>query len=157
MQKGFGMKPRYYFEDFVPGQSAHYGALAVERAEIIAFAAQYDPQPMHLDEAAAAQSLLGGLAASGWQSCAFLMRLIAEEFICDSAGMGAPGIDEVKWLRPVRPGDVLSVRHDVLEARESKSKTDRGFVKFRFTLMNQKGEAVLEQVNSIIFARRGVA
>lgn len=149
------MTARYYFEDFIPGSSATYGALPVERAEIVAFAAQYDPQPMHLDEAAAAQTLLGGLAASGWQSCAFLMRLIAEAFICDSAGMGAPGIDEVKWLRPVRPGDVLSVRHTVLEARSSQSKPDRGFVKFRFELLNQRGEVVLEQVNSIIFARRG--
>ena len=112
---------------------------------------------MHLDEAAAAQSLLGGLAASGWQSCAFLMRLIAEEFITQSAGMGAPGIDAVKWMKPVRPGDVLSVRHTVLEARESKSKTDRGFVKFKFELLNQRDETVLEQVNSIIFARRGAA
>lgn len=151
------MKPKLYFEDFVPGSSAAYGALPVERAEILAFAAQYDPQPMHLDEAAAAQTLLGGLAASGWQSCAFLMRIIAEEFVSHSAGMGAPGIDEVKWVRPVRPGDVLSVRHTVLEARESKSKADRGFVKFRFELLNQKGELVLEQINSIIFARRGAA
>lgn len=151
------MKPKLYFEDFVPGSSATYGALPVERAEIIAFAAQYDPQPMHLDEAAGAKSMLGGLAASGWQSCAFLMRLIAEEFVARSAGMGAPGVDEVKWMRPVRPGDVLSARHTVLEARESKSKADRGFVKFRFELMNQKGEVVMEQVNSIIFARRDAA
>lgn len=149
--------PRFYFEDFVPGSVARYGALPVERAEIVAFAAQYDPQPMHLDEAAAAQSLLGGLAASGWQSCAFLMRLIAEEFITQSAGMGAPGIDSVKWMKPVRPGDVLSVRHTVLEARESKSKADRGFVKFKFELLNQRDETVLEQINSIIFARRGAA
>lgn len=147
--------PKYYFEDFEPCSIARYGAMPVERAEVIAFAAQYDPQPMHLDEAAGAQSLLGGLAASGWQSCAFLMRLIAAEFILDSAGMGAPGVDSVRWLLPVRPGDVLSVRHEVLEARASQSKPDRGFVKFKFELLNQKGEVVLEQVNSIIFARRG--
>jgi acyl dehydratase len=151
------MKPKLHFEDFVPGSSATYGALTVERAEIIAFAAQYDPQPMHLDEAAGAKSLLGGLAASGWQSCAFLMRMIADEFIADAAGMGAPGVDELKWLKPVRPGDVLSVRHTVLEARESKSKADRGFVKFRFEMLNQRGEVVMEQINSIIFARRGSA
>lgn len=151
------MKPRLYFEDFTPGQSASYGALRVERDDIIAFAAEYDPQPMHLDDEAARKSLLGGLSASGWQSCAFLMRLIADEFICDSAGMGAPGIDEVQWLKPVRPGDVLSVRHHILEARPSQSKADRGFVKFRFELLNQNSDIVMVQINTIIFARRDAA
>ncbi len=149
------MNDGLHFEDFTPGEIRTYGSYEVTREEILAFAAEYDPQPMHLDEAAAAQTMLGGLSASGWHSCAMLMRIIADNVLRDSSGMGAGGIDEVKWLRPVRPGDVLSVRHTVLDVRPSKTKTDRGFVRFRFEMTNAKGEVVLEQTNSIIFGRRG--
>jgi acyl dehydratase len=146
--------PRLYFEDFVPGARDSFGAHLVTREDIVAFASAYDPQPMHLDEAAAAKTMLGGLAASGWHSCAMLMRLIADGFVNDSAGMGAPGIEEVKWLKPVRPGDQLRVQSLVLDSRASVSKPDRGFVRFRFELLNQKDEVVLEQTNLIIFGRR---
>ena len=107
------------FEDFVPGAVTTYGRHEATREEIVSFAAQFDPQPMHLDEAAAAKSMLGGLSASGGQGCALMMRMIADNLLAGSTGMGSPGIDEVKWLRPLRPGDVLSVRQTVLEVRPS--------------------------------------
>jgi acyl dehydratase len=146
--------PSIYFEDFVPGSVTTCGQYRVTREEIISFASQFDPQPMHLDEAAAGATMLGGLSASGWHTCSILMRMIADDFILDAAGMGSPGIDEVRWVRPVRAGDVLSVRRTVLEARVSSKRHDRGYVKFRFEVLNQFGEVVLDQVNSIIFARR---
>ncbi|MCP8937015.1 MaoC family dehydratase [Alsobacter sp. SYSU M60028] len=143
------------FEDFVPGAVSTYGAYKVTREEIVAFASRFDAQPMHLDEAAASTSMLGGLAASGWHTCAMLMRLFADNVLRDSTGMGAPGIDELKWLRPVRPGDVLGVRMTVLEARPSATRADRGYVRFRFEVTNQDGAVVMEQTNSVIFGRRG--
>jgi acyl dehydratase len=151
--------PRLYFEDFEPGTTDSFGSCLVTREDIIAFARAYDPQPMHLDEAAAAKTILGGLAASGWHICAMLMRMIADGFVNRSAGMGAPGIEEVKWLKPVRPGDTLRVKSAVLDKKASVSKPDRGFVRFRFELLNQNDEVVLEQTNLIMLGRRepGVA
>ena len=146
--------PALAFEDFVPGAVATYGAYRVTREEIIAFASRFDPQPMHLDEAAGAASILGGLSASGWHSCAMLMRMLADNILEGSTSMGSPGIDELKWLRPVRPGDVLSVRQTVIEARASAKRADRGYVRFRFELMTQKGDCVMQQENSIIFGLR---
>jgi acyl dehydratase len=146
--------PSLHFEDFVPGEVLTYGHYHLTREEIIAFAAEYDPQPFHMDEVAGAASLLGGLAASGWHGCAILMRLNCDGFLLDAASMGAPGIDEVKWLRPLRPGMVLSVRRTVLEARASKSRPGMGLVKFLFELMTQTGEVVLTQEGSIMFGRR---
>jgi acyl dehydratase len=149
--------PRVCFEDFVPGSVATYGAYPVTREEVIAYASEWDPQPMHLDEEAARETILGGLAASGWHTCAMLMRMIFDAFLHDSSGMGAGGIDEVKWLRPVRVGDTLSVRQTVLDSRVSRSKPDRGFVRFRFEVMNQDGKVVLQQTNSIMFGLRAPA
>src|SRR6202163_4922610 len=102
--------PRIYFEDIVPGSVTTHGPRIITREEIIAFASEFDPQPMHLDEEAAKKPMLGGLSASGWHSCAIMMGLIYDGFLVDAASMGAPGIDEGKWLKPVRPGDALSVR-----------------------------------------------
>src|ERR1700682_125628 len=99
--------PRIYFEDIVPGSVITFGPRTITREEIIAFAAEFDPQPMHLDEEAAKKTMLGGLSASGWHSCAIMMRLIYDGFLVNAASMGAPGIDEVKWLKPVRPGGSL--------------------------------------------------
>lgn len=145
------------FEDFVPGTVTTYGRHVVTREEIVSFATQFDPQPMHLDEAAAAQSILGGLSASGWHSCGIMMRMMVDNMLGHARGMGSPGIDELRWLRPVRPGDVLSVRQTVLEARPSAKKADRGYVKFRFELITETGDVVLDETNSIIFARRVAA
>jgi acyl dehydratase len=146
--------PRYYFEDFSTDWTAQYGPRRVTREEMIGFAAQYDPQPMHLDEAAARKTMLGGLAASGWHSCCMMMKMIADGLLLDTASMGAPGIDEVKWLKPVRPGDSLTVQGSVLEVRASQSKPDRGFVKFLWEVFNDRGECVMTLVCPQMILRR---
>ena len=110
---------------------------------MIGFAAQYDPQPMHLDEEAARRTMLGGLGASGWHTCAVMMKMIADNLLLDAASMGAPGIEEVKWLKPVRPGDSLIVRGSVQWTRASQSKPDRGFVSFFWEVFNDRGEKVM--------------
>ena len=135
--------PKFYFEDFSPGWKAEFGPRRITREEMIEFASQFDPQPMHLDEEAAAKTMLGGLGASGWHTCAFVMRMIADGFLLDAASMGAPGIDEVKWMRPVRPSDSLTVRGSVLSTRPSRSKPDRGFVTLHWEAFNQRGEMVM--------------
>jgi acyl dehydratase len=146
--------PRIYFEDFVPGAVTTYGPRTVTREEIIAFASEFDPQPMHLDEEAAKKTMLGGLSASGWHSCAIMMRLLYDGFLVNAASMGAPGIDEMKWLKPVRPGDALSVRLTVLAKREPKTRPELGFVQFRCELLNQQGEVVLDSAYPGMFAKR---
>ncbi len=143
-----------YFEDFAEGQEYPFGPHTVTRAEIVAFAAEFDPQPFHLDEAAAADTLLGGLAASGWHTCALFMRMMYLGWLSGTASMGSPGIDRLKWLRPVRPGDTLSGRSVVLEVRTSKSRPDRGFVRFRHEVENARGEPVMVGENPIMFERR---
>ena len=146
--------PRRFWEDFAPGQVDEYGSRLLTREEIIAFAAEFDPQPMHLDEEAAKKTMLGGLSASGWHTCAVMMRLLYDGFLVNAASMGAPGIDEVKWLKPVRPGDGLSVRLTALSKREPKTRPDMGFVQFRCEVLNQHGEAVLEADYPGMFAKR---
>lgn len=146
--------PRLYFEDFAPGSIAEFGPRSVTREEIIAFAAEFDPQPMHLDEGAARASMLGGLAASGWHTCSILMRMIYDGFLFESASMGSPGVDEVRWLAPVRPGDTLTIRRTVLDARVSNSKPDRGFVTLRFEVLNQAGRPVMTLKTPMMIARR---
>jgi acyl dehydratase len=146
--------PRLFLEDFEPGSASAYGGLTIDRDEMVAFARDFDPQPMHIDEKAAEGSMIGGLIASGWFTAALNMRMMAESFILDSASMGSPGVSELKWLRPVRAGDRLTGERIVLSRRASTSRPDRGFVDFRFVLRNQSGEPVLEQTNMIMFGRR---
>jgi acyl dehydratase len=146
--------PQYHFEDFVPGQVREYGPRHVTREEILAFAAEFDPQPMHLDEEAARGSLLGGLAASGWHTCCLMMRMMADGFLLDTASMGSPGVDEVRWLRPVRPDDRLTLRASVREARVSQSRPERGLVGFLFEMHNAQGECVMMQTCTIMIGRR---
>ena len=145
---------KLYFEDFKLNSAMTYGAYRVTADEIRNFASEYDPQPMHLDEAAGRKSLLGGLAASGWHSCSILMRMIIDGFLHNAASMGAGGIDDVRWFKPVRPNDVLHVRHTIIGMRASQSKPDRGFVNFHFQLINQNDDIVMEQRNGIMFERR---
>jgi acyl dehydratase len=147
--------PLRHFEDFEAGQELPFGPYTVTRAEIVAFAAEFDPQPAHLDEAAAAETMLGGLAASGWHTCALFMRMMALGWLNASASMGSPGIDSLKWMRPVRPGDVLSGRSVVIETRASKSRPDRGFVRFRHEVTNARGEVIMVAENPIMLGRRG--
>jgi len=146
--------PKLHWEDFTPGRVFEHGPRHITREEILAFAAEFDPQPMHLDEEAARNTLLGGLGASGWHACGLVMRMIADAFLLNSASRGAPGIDEVKWLLPIRPGDDLRLRATVLETRASRSRTDMGFVRFSFELINQTGAPAVLLVTSLMLGRR---
>jgi acyl dehydratase len=146
--------PRLHWEDFSLGQVTECGSRVVTRAEIVAFAAEYDPQPMHLDEHAARATLMGGLVASGWHSCCILMRMLTDSLLHDASFMGAPGVDEVKWLAPVRPGDRVTARATVLETRASRSRPNVGFVKFRFELLDTSGRTVMVLIVSPMFGRR---
>lgn len=143
-----------YFEDFVPGTIETYGPLSVSAKEIIAFAREYDPQPMHIDAVAAKETMFGGLVASGWHSCCLFMRLMCDGFLLKSASLGAPGVDEVKFLKPVRPGDQLSLQTTVNDRRVSASRPYMGFVSFSFVLINHKNERVLTMQNVIMIRRR---
>ena len=135
--------PKFYFEDFSPGWTAEYGPRRVTREEMIGFAAQFDPQPMHLDEEAARGTMLGGLGASGWHTSCVMREMVTDGVLLDSASMGATGIDEVRLLKPVRPGDSLTVRGSVLSARASQSKPYRGFVNFLWEVFNERDEKVM--------------
>jgi acyl dehydratase len=146
-----------WFEDFEVGQTASYGGLTVGEADIVAYAQVFDAQDFHIDPVRAKVTFAGGLIASGWHTSALMMRMMAEGFILGSMGQGAPGIEELKWLRPVRPGDTLSVRHTVLETKESRSRASIGLVRFRFEVLNQRKDVVQEATNWIIFARKGHA
>ena len=145
---------KLYFEDFQPGAINEYGPRLVSREEIIAFAAEFDPQPMHLDEAAGRASMLGGLAASGWHTCCLMMRLAADGFILNSASMGAPGVDEVRWLAPLRPGRQIMLRTTVIDTRVSSSRPEMGFVKMLFEVIDDAGVTVMALNSSLIMGRR---
>jgi acyl dehydratase len=146
--------PKLYWEDFSAGQVVEYGPRLVTAEEIKDFAAAFDPQPMHLDEEAARATMIGGLCASGWHTCSIMMRMIADGFIMNSSSMGAPGVDEVRWLAPVRPGDRLTVRASVLETRASNTRPDRGFAKFCFDVFNAAGTRVMTSTAQLMFGRR---
>jgi acyl dehydratase len=146
--------PQLQWEDFTPGRVFEHGPRRLPRDEMIAFAAEFDPQPMHLDEEAARATMLGGLAASGWYACCILMRMTVDAFVGNSASMGAPGVDEVRWLLPIRPDDELRLRATVLETRASKSRPDMGFVRFEFELFNAKDERVMTLITSLMLGRR---
>ena len=143
-----------YFEDIAVGDRMDIGIHLFTAAEIKLFAAQFDPQPFHMDEAAAAKSHFGALCASGWHTCGIMMRLIADGFLLDTASMGSPGIDELNWLKPVRPGDTLTVRGTVQSVRASQSKPDRGFVTFLWEVFNDRGERVLTMICPQMILRR---
>ena len=135
--------PRY-FEDYVPGLRVDCGTFSVGEEEIIAFAQEYDAQPFHMDPVAAKDGPYGGLIASGWQTTALMMRHLVEHFVSPESSLGAAGIDEIRWPRPVRPGDTLHVRATVLEARRSNSKPDRGIIRSLAEVTNQDGDLVMK-------------
>ncbi len=143
-----------YFEDFPPGDVRESPPRAVTRDEIVAFAQQFDPQPFHIDDAAARRTIYGGLLASGWHTCAIYMRLMWDTFLADTASLGSPGVDEIRWLKPVRPGDTLRVRFTVVEATPSRSKPDRGIVRSVSEVFNQHGDVVMTMRGLGMFARR---
>ena len=145
------------FEDFVEGSTIDLGAKDVTAEEIIEFAGEFDPQPMHLDEAAGKASILGGLSASGWHTCAIFMRLLCDAVLLDSTSQGAPGVDRIKWKKPVLAGDRLSGRVTVIAKRPSKSRPAIGLVTMRSELVNQRGESVFELENTGMFLKRETA
>jgi acyl dehydratase len=147
---------RLYLEDLASGQIYRSGSLIVEADRVKAFAAEFDPQPFHLDEAAAAASLFGQLIASGWHTAALTMRLIVASDFKIAGGLIGMGVEEIRWPRPVRPGDTLSVESEVLEVRPSKSQPDRGVVKMRVTTRNQDGQPVMTQVTNLLVPRRPI-
>jgi acyl dehydratase len=132
-----------YFEDYVQGDVHSFGSITVEAEEVIAFARRFDPQTFHVDPDAAKLTQFGGLIASGWHSAAMTMRLIVEHYLTNVASLASPGVDELRWLKPVRPGDTLSVRVTVLESRPSKSKPDRGVVTSLVEVFNQVDDLVM--------------
>ena len=143
-----------YFEDFAPGQVIELGSRTITKEEIIAFARQFDPQPFHLDEEAAKRSIYGGLLASGWHTAALTMRLLCDGLVNDTVSLGSPGVDELRWLKPVRPGDTLSARMTVVECTPSRRKPDRGIVRSTMELRNQHGEVVVTSKGLSLFGRR---
>ncbi len=142
------------FEDFFVGQVREFGHRVVDREEGMAFAKAYDPQPLHLDEEAAKASVLGGLSVSGWHTCAMVMRMMCDDYLLDSTSQGSPGIDKLRWLKPVRPGDTLRVRMTVNEVKASKSRPEIGLVRSAWEVFNQKGEVVLTMEGWGMFGRR---
>jgi acyl dehydratase len=142
------------FEDFVPGEIRTYGDYAFSTPEIVAFAANYDPQPFHLDPAAGKKAIFGGLAASGWHTCSALMRMMFDGWLAETSYLAGIGVEENRWLAPVRPGDCLSARTQTLEKIDLRSRPDAGIVKFTTTLHNKSGKEVMTQTMSALFARR---
>lgn len=143
-----------FFEDYVPGSEYEYGSATLSQTDIVGFAQAYDPQPFHVDPEAAADGPFDGLIASGWQTAAVMMRLFADHYLSHPASLGGPGVDELRWLKPVRPGDTLTLRVKILEARPSRSKPDRGLVHTRAELVNQDGDQVFGCVVINILRRR---
>ena len=150
-------QPRRYFEDFTEGEVVELGSARVSAAEIVAFAQEFDPQPFHTDEVAARDSIYGGLIASGLQSLALFCRRFVEQVLNPAASMGSPGFEKVLWPAPVRPGDSLRARWSVLECRASRSKPDRGIVRGRGELLNQRDEVVLSVETVNFLGRRPAA
>jgi acyl dehydratase len=143
-----------YLKDFQAGQTFGSGRIHIDADRIKSFAAEFDPQPFHLDERAATESILGGLAASGWHTAAITMRLLVDSDLKPAGGIVAAGFDEFRWPRPVRPGDELRVESEVLEIRASKSRPDQGIIKVRATTLNQNNEAVQVSVGNLIVRGR---
>jgi acyl dehydratase len=143
-----------YFEDFAPGQVFDLGSHEFSRDEIVGFARQWDPQPFHVDEAAAAKSAFGGLVASGWHTACVFMRLYVDALLLDSASMGSPGLEELRWLVPVRPGDVLRGTASVTEVTPSSVRPDRGTVFMFFEMHNARQDLVARMTGRGLFGRR---
>lgn len=132
-----------YFEDYVTGAVHEFGNIAVEESQVIEFARRFDPQIFHTDPEAAKATMFGGLIASGWHTAALMMRLFVDNYLSSSASLGSPGVDELRWLKPVRPGDTLSARATILEANRSRSKPDRGIIRTYIEVLNQENQIVM--------------
>ncbi|OLB49702.1 MAG: dehydratase [Candidatus Rokubacteria bacterium 13_2_20CM_2_70_11] len=143
-----------YFEDFKPGDVIELGSRTISKERILAFAREFDPQPFHTDEEAAKRSIYGGLLASGWHTGSLLMRILYDGLLKDTASLGSPGIDELRWLKPVRPGDTLAARMTILESIPSRTKPDRGLIRSLMEMRNQHGEVVLTIRGLSLLGRR---
>ena len=145
---------KYYWEDMHPGDVRDLGTITPTREEIIAFASQFDPQPFHLDDEAAQASVFGALCASGWHTCSMAMRLIVTNFLHQAASLGSPGLENIKWLKPVLPGDTLRLEHSVIETRPMSKRPDVGLVRTEWNMFNQHGDKVLHMEGWGMFRRR---
>ncbi|MAB00616.1 MAG: enoyl-CoA hydratase [Stappia sp.] len=146
-----------HFEDFTVGETIDLGSTTVTREEVLSFAREFDPQPFHLDDEAGRASVLGGLAASGWHTCSMLMRLLCDNLLLASSCNGSPGVEEVRWMRPVFPGDRLSATAEVQAARPLRSRPGLGMVTLVATVRNQDGLPVMTSRNAILFAKKDIA
>ena len=145
---------KIFLDDLEAGQVYQLGSRTLSEKEIVAFAEHYDPQPFHIDPEAAAETIYGGVIASGWQTACVFMRLFVDGLLSRSAAMGSPGLDELRWLKPVRPGDELEAKVEVLETRPSRSKPDRGLAKLRCVVADRSGAEVLTFVANVLFQKR---
>ena len=148
------MSTKYYWEDLVVGKVIDLGAREITREEILEFGGRYDPQVFHTDEEAAKETIYGGLIASGWHTCAMMMRMLYDGLLAHAASLGSPGVDSVRWLKPVRPGDTLRARMTIVEARASSSKPDRGVIRSKWEVFNQNGEVVMTVEGMGMYRRR---
>ena len=146
-----------YFEEYVDGAVHDFGPIAVKESEVVDFAKRFDPQPFHMNPELAKHSIYGGLIASGWHSASLMMRLFVEHYLSHVASLGSPGVDELRWLKPVRPGDTLRLSATVLESAPSGKQANRGTVLFRWDTLNQNGEVVLSMRGRQMFLRRAPA
>lgn len=147
-------RARLYWEDFPVGSVREFGHRTVTRDEIVAFAREFDPQPFHVDEEAARASLFGGLCASGWHTCSLVMRMCCDGYLFEAASLGSPGLENLRWLKPVYPGDTLRVRLEVIEARPSSSRPTVGLTRFLWEAFNQRDEKVMSMEGWGMFERR---
>ncbi len=147
-----------YFEDVEIGEKRKFGSYDVTREEVIEFASKYDPQPFHLDDEAAAQTYFGRLSASGWHTCAMTMRMLVDDMkVNKQAGLGSPGVDQIRWLKPVYPGDTLRIENETLSKRQSQSKPEMGSFQGKLTVFNQHDEPVMTMVSTGLIRVRGDA
>ena len=149
-------QPTLYFDDFAIGSSIECGHVTVSESEVHDFATRFDPQPFHVDPVAASESIFGGIIASGWHTCSMMMRLAVDGYLQRSASLGSPGVDEVRWLKPVRAGDVLTMRSHVLDAIPSTSRPDRGVIYSLWEAFNQDGELVATVKGRGMMLRRSI-
>ena len=145
---------KYYWEDFAVGQVRDLGTITPTREDIIAFAQQFDPQPFHLDDEAAKASVFGALSASGWHTCAMAMRLMVTNFLCETSSLGSPGLENIKWLKPVYPGDTLRLQSTMLETKPMSKRPDVGMTRNLWEMFNQHGDKVLQMDGWGMFRRR---
>ncbi len=147
---------KIYFEDLEPGKTENIGTYDVSKEEIIEFASKYDPQPFHINEDIAKQSVFGSLCASGWHTCAMTMRVLVDHLMKQGlASQGSPGVDDIRWKRPVFPGDTLHVKGCVLEKRDSKSRPNLGLAKSRYQVFNQNDDLLMEMTTNVMVLKRG--